>query len=570
MKRILLLILVYGLITTTGSFAQDLNVKIGAWGDQGNGTYINPILNADYSDPDVIRVGEDYYLVCSEFHFMGMPVLHSKDLVNWTIIGRIYDEFKFAPEFDSMERYAGGSWAPSIRYHDDKFWVYFCTPDEGLFMSTAEKPEGPWDSLTQVVNVPKWEDPCPIWDDNGQAYLARSQHGAGPIIIHKMSRDGKELLDDGFTVYTGPVAEGPKFYKRNGFYYISIPEGGVGGGWQTVLRSKNIYGPYEKKVVLETGSTGINGPHQGGIVDTPNGDWWFIHFQNIFSLGRVCHLQPVRWIDDWPIMGIDIDMNGIGEPVYVWKKPDVGKEYPVTAPQTSDEFNEPQLDFQWAWNHNPVNDAWSLTEKPGYLSLESLQGTSLQMAKNTLTQKVMGNKGEATTLLVTDGLAEGQKAGLCLIGRQYNSIGIVKEDGKFSVFTDINGEKTKKSIKGKKIYLRVNIVAETGNMFRPRRDRNQPPPERSREQARPEGEREQQAPQRRQFRFPGMEGSHRFYYSTDNKEFYPLGEKFAATFGNWKGPKVGLFSYHESGEGGIALFDWFHYDYDGPKSEKNE
>jgi len=539
---------------TAGSVFSQHAEMTGSWGDQGNGTYINPVLNADYSDPDVVRVSEDYYLVCSEFHFMGMPVLHSKDLVNWTIIGRVYDEMKFAPEYDTNDRYAGGSWAPSIRYHDNKFWVYFCTPDEGLFMSTAEKPEGPWEPLHQVVKIPKWEDPCPIWDDNGQAYLARSQHGAGPIIIHRMSADGKELLDDGYTVYTGPVAEGPKFYKKNGYYYISIPEGGVASGWQTILRSKNIYGPYEKKVVLEQGSTLINGPHQGAWIDLPDGEWWFMHFQNVFSLGRVCHLQPMRWIDDWPVMGVDIDMNGIGEPVYVWKKPDVGKEYPITAPQTSDEFNADQLDFQWAWNHNPVNDAWSLSKKPGYLSLSSLQGSSLEKAKNTLTQKVMGYQGEAVTLLVPTEMENGQKAGLCLFGRQYNSIGIAKDNGELSIFTDINGQITKESIKGKKIYLRVDIVSENPNMFRPPRERNQP---------RSEGE--QEPPQeRRRFRFPGMAGSHQFYYSTDNKEFFPLGEKFAATFGNWKGPKVGLFSYHEYGKGGTALFDWFHYLHDGP------
>ncbi len=519
------------------SIAQDSNSKAGKWGDQGNGTYINPILNADYSDPDVIRVGEDYYMVCSEFHFMGMPVLHSKDLVNWTIIGRIYDEFKFSPEFDSMERYAGGSWAPSIRYHDNKFWVYFCTPHEGLYMSTAEKPEGPWEPLTEVVRVPKWEDPCPVWDENGQGYLARSQHGAGPIIIHKLSDDGKELLDDGFTVYTGPVAEGPKFYKRNGYYYISIPEGGVTEGWQTILRSKNIYGPYEKKVVLETGSTEINGPHQGGIVETQSGDWWFIHFQHVFSLGRVCHLQPVRWIDDWPIMGVDIDRNGIGEPVYVWKKPDVGVEYPISAPQSSDEFNEPELDFQWAWNHNPVNEAWSLTEKPGNLSLKALHGASLQQARNTLTQKVMGNWGEVTTLLVTEEMDDGQKAGLSLFGKQYNSLGVAQEDGSLKVFTDINGEITTKSIKSKKIFLRVEIVSEADDILVKGRDK-------------------MSAAERRV--------SHRFFYSTDNKEYFPLGDQFSATFGNWKGPRVGLFSYQTKDGEGTALFDWFHYKHDGP------
>lgn len=301
--------------------------KTGSWGDQGNGTFINPVLYADYSDPDVIRVADKYYMVCSEFHFMGMPILQSEDLVNWKIIGRIYTGLDF-PEYNSNQRYAGGSWAPTIRYHDNKYWVYFCTPDEGLFMSTARRPEGPWTPLVHVKKVPKWEDPCPFWDEDGKAYLGHSLHGAGPIIIHRMSADGTQLLDSGFTVYTGPVAEGTKIHKMNGYYYISIPEGGVAEGWQTVLRSKNIFGPYEKKVVLEKGSTPINGPHQGALVETPKGEWWFYHFQSDGAMGRVLHLQPVSWQDGWPLMGVDIDRNGIGEPVYVWKKARCGTSLP--------------------------------------------------------------------------------------------------------------------------------------------------------------------------------------------------------------------------------------------------
>ncbi|MGE4586898.1 MAG: glycoside hydrolase 43 family protein [Mangrovibacterium sp.] len=491
------------------------------WGDQGNGTYINPVLNADYSDPDAIRVGEDYYLVCSEFHFMGIPVLHSKDLVNWTIIGRIYDEFRFAPEFDTNERYAGGSWAPAIRYHEGKFYVYFCTPKEGLFMSSAEDPAGPWEPLSQVVKIEGWEDPCPFWDEDGKAYLGHSRVGAGPIYIHKMSPDGKQLLDNGLIVYTGPVAEGTKIHKMGGWYYLSIPEGGVSRGWQTILRSRNIYGPYEKKVVLETGSTGVNGPHQGAWIDTPAGEWWFVHFQSVDRIGRVCHLQPMHWKDGWPVMGIDIDRNGIGEPVYVWKKPDVGQAYPVTAPQSSDEFDTPELGLQWAWNHNPVHEAWSLAEKSGFLRLNALPAPSFPKAKNTLTQKVMGNSGEATTLLLTGQLKDGQKAGLCLMGKQYNQAGIVVKGKQVFVYADINGTLAEQPFKNSKIYLKVIIAPEYG--------KNQ------------------------------------FLFSTDNKKFKAIGEPFAASFGNWKGPKLGLFSYSESGQGGSALFDWFRYNYDGPK-----
>jgi len=363
------------------------------WGDQGNGTYRNPVINADYSDPDVIRVGEKYYMVASDFHFMGMQILESHDMVNWRIVTQVYNRFDM-PKWDTNERYAGGSWAPALRYHDGKYWIFFCTPHEGLFMTQAERPEGPWSPLHCLKAVEKWEDPCPFWDSDGRAYLGRSQHGAGPIILHRMSADGRTLLDDGVTIYTGPVAEGTKFLKRGEWYYLSIPEGGVGEGWQTVLRSKNIYGPYERKVVLEQGTTTINGPHQGALVDTPQGTWWFYHFQETEALGRVVHLQPVEWKDGWPMIGTDIDGNGIGEPVMQWKKPlSLCK---ASLPQTSDDFSGGQLSPQWQWNHNPANEAWSLTENPGALTLHALQSDSFIKARNTLTQKCMGYDSEAT------------------------------------------------------------------------------------------------------------------------------------------------------------------------------
>lgn len=221
------------------------------WGDLGDGTFANPILNGDYSDPDVIRVGSKYYMTCSEFHFMGMPVLESDDMVNWKIIGRVFSRINL-DGYSSMAKYGNGTWAPALRYHDGRFWIYVCTPNEGLFMSTATDPAGPWTPLHCVKSVAGWEDPCPLWDDDGQAYLGRSQLGGGPIIIHRMSADGRTLLDDGRTVYEGPVAEGTKLFKKDGYYYLSIPEGGVSTGWQTVMRSKSIYEPYaEKKRVLE-------------------------------------------------------------------------------------------------------------------------------------------------------------------------------------------------------------------------------------------------------------------------------------------------------------------------------
>jgi beta-xylosidase len=528
-------------IATVAASISDVQsqTKTGSWGDQGNGTYINPVLNADYSDPDVCRIGDKYYMVCSEFHYMGMPVLESEDMVNWRIIAQIYSRLDF-PDYDRMNSYANGSWAPSIRYRDGKLWVYFCTPTEGLFLSTAEKPEGPWSPLVEVKHVEKWEDPCPFWDDDGKAYLGHSLHGAGPIIIHRMSDDGTQLLDDGLTVYTGPVAEGVKMFKRNGYYYISIPEGGVPTGWQTVLRSKNIYGPYEKKAVLETGSTAVNGPHQGALVETSEGDWWFYHFQSAGALGRVVHLQPVHWHDDWPVIGVDIDRNGIGEPVYVWKKPFAGKTA-VHAPQSDDEFDAPALGLQWQFNHNPDNTAWSLSEKPGYLCLKALKSESFLQAKNTLTQKTMGASGEIVVTLDVSRIAEGQRAGLCSFGSLYGLLGIYRTGGENFLFFETNRQLFDRPQSGE----RINTFDTGKNLF-------------------------EKQPFRSKviylkLKLDFLTNRNHFYYSTDNRRFIPFGEEFGAQFSFWKGARVGLFSYNELQDGGTAMFNRFEYNYDGPK-----
>jgi beta-xylosidase len=530
------------MLATAGFTGLQAQPKTGSWGDQGNGTYINPVLNADYSDPDVCRAGDNYYMVCSEFHYMGMPVLESEDMVNWKIIAQIYSRLDF-PGYDRVDSYANGSWAPSICYRDGLFRVYFCTPTEGLFMSTAEKAEGPWSPLVEVKHVEKWEDPCPFWDDDGKAYLGHSLQGAGPVIIHRMSEDGTKLLDDGVTVYTGPVAEGTKMFKKDGYYYISIPEGGVPTGWQTILRSKNIYGPYEKKVVLEKGSTFVNGPHQGALVDTPDGEWWFYHFQSAGALGRVVHLQPVHWHDGWPVIGVDIDRNGIGEPVYVWKKPATGKTSAIHAPQSDDDFDTRTLGLQWQFNHNPDNAAWSLSEKPGSLALKALRSETFLRAKNTLTQKTMGATGEVTVTLDAGRMAEGQKAGLCSFGSLYGLIGIYCTGGKNYLFFETNqdlfaqprqpgGARINAFDTGKNHFEKQPCTAKVIYL---------------------------------KLKPDFITGRNHFYYSTDNRHFIPFGKDFGALFSFWKGTRVGLFSYNERTDGGTALFDRFRYDYDGPK-----
>ena len=300
-------------------------------------------------------------------------------------------------------------------------------------------------------------------------------------------------------------------------------EGGVSKGWQTVLRSKNIYGPYEKRVVLEKGTTSVNGPHQGALVATPGGQWWFYHFQSDGAMGRVLHLEPVLWQDGWPLIGADLDHNGIGEPVYVWKKPDVPGDHPIRAPQTDDEFSSPALGLQWESNHNPVPSAWSLTQRPGWLTLRALHADSFWHARNTFTQKIMGTTGEITALLDLTGLAEGQQSGLCSMSNSYTLIGIKKKDGRLLVFFD-NGRDSayrEKPIRNGLVYLKMRLRIKTNE--------------------------------------------NQCLYSLDNKTWEPLGPLFETRFGYWKGSRLGLFSYNTLSDAGTTAFDWFHYDYDGPK-----
>lgn len=476
------------------------------WGDQGNGTYKNPVLNADYSDPDVIRVGDKYYLVSSNFNHLGMQVLESEDMVNWRFASQVFSRYDL-PDWDKTAHYAGGAWAPSIRFHAGRFYVFFCTPDEGLFMSSAEDAHGPWTPLHQMKNVKRWEDPCPFWDEDGKAYLGRSQWGAGPIILHRMSEDGRTLLDGGVTIYTGPVAEGTKWLKRNGYYYLIIPEGGVSGGWQTVLRAKKIQGPYEKRVVLEQGSTRFNGPHQGALVDTPEGEWWFYNFQSTPVLGRVVHLQPARWKDDWPLIGVDIDGNGIGEPVEVWTKPHTGATTAPSLPQTCDAFSGPQLGLQWQWNHDPADSHWNLSERKGWLTLHALPAEKLHDARNTLTQMAMGYEGQATTLLDCS-LLSSAAAGLVCLGRDFRGIGVCPE----GLYTELNGQRTIVARKPKRVYLRITLCEP--------------------------------------------ENKHQFLFSTDGKRYQPAGEPFEMRSANWKGVRIGLYCY---GADGAAQFDSFDY-----------
>ncbi len=330
--------------------------------DNKDGTYKNPILYADYSDPDAIRVGDDFYMTASSFDAVpGLPILHSKDLVNWTIIGHALNQ-QPPIEVYSKTQHGNGVWAPAMRYHNGEFYIFYPDPEFGIYMVKAKNPAGPWSTPLLIKQARGWIDPCPLWDDDGNAYLvsamAASRSGIKSVlVVSRMSTDGTKLLDDGALVFDGhegnPTVEGPKFYKRSGYYYIFAPAGGVETGWQLALRAKNVYGPYEQKVVLAQGGTQINGPHQGAWVKTQTGESWFLHFRDMGAYGRVVYLEPMTWVDDWPVMGKQ------NEPVASWKKPNVGKVWPVATPADSDEFNSNELGMQWQWQANP-KPGWAL------------------------------------------------------------------------------------------------------------------------------------------------------------------------------------------------------------------
>lgn len=337
-------------------------------------TYKNPILYADYSDPDVIRVGEDFYMVASSFTYLpGVPLLHSRDLVHWEQINYCVPSLPF--EKYMLPSHGSGTWAPSIRFHKGEFFVFVPLPDEGILVARSRDPRGKF-SLNLLCAARGWIDPCPFWDEDGRAYMvfayARSRCGIKHrLALAEMDGQCRRLLGEPKVIFDGeqlgPTTEGPKLYKRQGLYYILMPSGGVAGGWQSALRAENIWGPYEYRIVMHQGNTGVNGPHQGGWTDTPDGRDWFVHFQDVGALGRITHLQPMCWNGGWPFIGCELNGDGIGEPVGEWSLPVAGA--PRYRIADSDEFDGQRLGLQWQWQANPREAFYSLSRRPGWLCL---------------------------------------------------------------------------------------------------------------------------------------------------------------------------------------------------------
>jgi len=406
--------------------------------DLGDGRYRNPVLQADYSDPDVVRVGNDYWLTSSSFsHVPGLPLLHSRDLVNWTFAGHALP--RLVPEATFRATQPGkGVWAPAIRFHAGRYWIYYPDPDFGLYVITADDPRGPWSAPVLVQGGKGLIDPCPLWDDDGKVYLihawAKSRAGINNVLtLLRLSADGLRVEADLGVVINGDqlpgysTLEGPKLYRRNGWYYVFAPAGGVATGWQAVFRARDIRGPYTERKVLAQGTTPVNGPHQGALVDTPAGDWWFLHFQDQGPYGRVVHLQPVAWRDDWPLFGTGVDSGAAcGEPVLMHAKPALGPQ-PLAAPATSDAFDGRGLGPQWQWQANPDPAWWSLAAFPGGLRLFAVADTKpghLADAPNLLLQKFPAREFSVTTHLEFSPHGAGDCAGLIVFGADYAWLGL--------------------------------------------------------------------------------------------------------------------------------------------------
>ena len=510
--------------------------------DLGNGKYKNPVLDADYSDPDVCRVGDDYYMTSSSFACIpALQILHSKDMVNWRIIGTAIERLLPEERFSQMQ-HGNGVWAPSIRYHQGEFYIYYGDPDTGIYMVKSKDPAGKWDNPVLVKAAKGIIDTCPLWDEDGNAYIvhgyAGSRAGLKSILgLIRMTPDGTRAIGESRIIFDGHIGnatiEGPKFYKRDGWYYIFAPAGGVPTGWQTVLRSKNIWGPYEWKIVMAQGNTNINGPHQGAWVDTPDGkEDWFFHFQDKEAYGRVVHLQPMKWVDGWPVIGVDKDGDGCGSPVYSYKKPNVGKTYSIETPAESDEFDSLELGLQWQWQANP-KPIWYFCDGGNSLlrlySYYTENQVNLWDVPNLLLQKFPTEDFTVTTKIsfAPSSKYTGERTGLVVMGADYAVLAMEnRADGLILVQNvcrkaDKKGkEEENASVKlsDNTLLLRVKVKKDSEK-----------------------------------------EAICSFSYSVDGKKFISLGENFTAKPGKWIGAKVGLFITRPKAinDGGWVDIDWF-------------
>lgn len=516
--------------------------------DNGNGTYTNPVINADYSDPDVCVAGENYYLTASSFNCIpGLPILHSKDLVNWEIVGHAVKELEPKQEFDRPS-HGNGIWAPSIRYHNGEFYIYWGDPDYGVFMVKAKDPAGEWSKPLCVIPGKGLIDTTPLWDDDGRCYLVNAYANsrsrfASVIAIRELSADGTKPIGNPVIIYDGNgtesrTCEGPKIYKRDGWYWVMFPAGGVPTGFQVAMRSKNPFGPYESKVVLAQGKTKINGPHQGAWVHTKFGEDWFLHFQDKEAYGRVVHLQPVTWKDNWPVMGIDKDGDYCGEPVTTYRKPKTSGKVQVVNPAESDEFSDTRLGLQWQWHAN-YNETFGMPTAFGsyrvYTHKVSETFQNLWEVPNLLLQKTPADKFTATTKIRFTSKDQNQTGGLLMMGLDYSGL-VVKRVGNDFQLLQIS---CKSADKGKpqteQLIATLKPTAVDQIDYQPGTHIDI------------------------YMRMSVNDGKMHFSYSLDGKKYTKCGTEFTMREGKWIGAKIGFVAYEpgqKTNRGWIDA-DWF-------------
>ena len=496
-----------------------------AWGDCGDGTYCNPVVPADFSDIDCIRVGEDYYAISSTFQFSpGMTILHSKDLVNWEICGHaVTDLTQISKElgWQRMNRYSRGIWAGTLRHHNGRFYLFFGTPDEGYFMTSAPRAEGPWEPLVTLLAERGWDDCSVLWDDDGKAYFVGTHFAAGyKTYLFRMDADGKRIdRSSAVLIHQGNHREANKLIKVDDWYYLVFSEHKSHlGRYVMARRSRHAAGPYTEERQLALPGREAMEPNQGGIVEGQTGRWYFLtHHGSGDWGGRLMSLLPVTWTDGWPLIG-EVVGDSIGKMAWTGDMPWLNK--PCYEIATDDEFSKPELAVQWQWNYQPREEMFSLTDRKGWLRLKAfkpLRENDLMKAGNTLTQRSFMTRGNVVTIKMDiSDMADGQKAGLCHFAAKHAAIGAVMDGGQCFLEYRQNGEIVRGDVlKKKKLWLRSEW---------------------------------------------GLDGMSQFSYSTDGRYFKPFGQPYQLSWGNYRGDRIGIYCFNDKEENGYVDVDYFHYD----------
>ncbi|MGY4773448.1 family 43 glycosylhydrolase [Kribbella sp. CWNU-51] len=491
------------------------------WGHLGTGLYANPVLPGDYSDPDVIRVGDDYWMVSSTFQYSpGMAVLHSRDLVSWRHVGAaVPDVAVLGPEYrwDRMGRYNLGIYAGSLRHHLGRYWLHFTTLGEGIFVTTAEHPAGSWSPLHRLSDETGWDDPCPLWDDDGRAWLVASSPGRGAWVtwLIPMSPDGrsidlasKTVIDDWHT------SEGNKIYKLDGQYFVLHNEvRGDGNRVLVIMRAASLNGPWDKRLLLQgLGADREREPNQGALVDHPDGSWSLVthHGRGGYADGRPVSVLPVRWIDGWPVAG---DADAPGRMTWHARSP-VSTTPPVDL-ALDDDFGADGLAPDWEWNHAPRPGSWVLADGLVLHGSRSLRPHDLRAVPSTLTRRLLGTAGAtAAVRLHTDDFADHQTAGLGVLCRRSSAITLTRDGDRFRVATMGDTDATGPSVETGPIWLQLTVDGRDYVTYS---------------------------------------------YSLDGTTFDPLGNTDVASWSDYRGARIALFSTARTDNAGAARFDSFRY-----------